>query len=88
MTPNQADLIRRSFDAIWAGPSQDRVTILPPLFQLAPDAQRLFPSDMDDVPAVLESISSDALLRNRDFLHDLFREICDLSKSRSNAQAF
>jgi hemoglobin-like flavoprotein len=31
-----------------AGPSQDRVTILPPLFfELAPDAQRLFPSDME-----------------------------------------
>ena len=31
------------------------------------------------VPAALESISSHALLRNRDFLHDLVREICDLS---------
>src|SRR6516165_1437744 len=30
-----------------AGPSQDRVTILPLLFELAPDAQRLFPSDME-----------------------------------------
>jgi hypothetical protein len=34
------------------------------------------------------SLSCTALLRNRDFLHDLVREICDSSKSRSNAQAF
>ena len=43
MTPKQADLIRRSFDAIWPVASR----FYRRFFELAPDAQRLFPSDME-----------------------------------------
>jgi hemoglobin-like flavoprotein len=47
MTPRQADLIRRSFDSIW--PVRRKVANLfyRRFFELAPDAQRLFPSDME-----------------------------------------
>jgi hemoglobin-like flavoprotein len=47
MTPRQADIIRRSFDSIW--PVRRKVANLfyRRFFELAPDAQRLFPSDME-----------------------------------------
>jgi hemoglobin-like flavoprotein len=47
MTPKQADLIRRSFDAIW--PVRRKVVGLfyRRFFELAPDAQHSFPSDME-----------------------------------------
>jgi hemoglobin-like flavoprotein len=47
MTPKQADLIRRSFDAIWPVRRKIASRFYRCFFELAPDAQRLFPSDME-----------------------------------------
>lgn len=47
MTPEQVDLITGSFDAIW--PIRRKISPLfySRFFELAPDARRLFPNDMD-----------------------------------------
>jgi hemoglobin-like flavoprotein len=47
MTPQQAELVRKSFDAIW--PVHRRLARLfyERLFELAPDARHLFPEDLD-----------------------------------------
>jgi len=47
MTPEQVDLVTRSFDAIW--PIRRKISHLfySRFFELAPDARRLFPNDMD-----------------------------------------
>ena len=47
MTPEQIDLIRQSFDAIWPVRRKLAVTFYGQFFELAPDAQQLFPSDME-----------------------------------------
>ena len=47
VTPKQADLIRRSFDAIWPVRRKIASRFYCRFFELAPDAQRLFPSDME-----------------------------------------
>ena len=47
MTPEQVDLIRRSFDAVWPVRRQIAAAFYSRFFELAPDAQRLFPSDME-----------------------------------------
>ena len=47
MTPKQAGLIRRSFDAIWPVRRKIASRFYRCFFELAPDAQRLFPSDME-----------------------------------------
>ena len=47
MTPEQVDLIRQSFDTIWPVRRKLAVTFYGRFFELAPDAERLFPSDME-----------------------------------------
>src|SRR5262245_46604388 len=47
MTPKEADLIRHSFDAIWPVRRKVAELFYRRFFELAPDAQRLFPSDME-----------------------------------------
>ena len=47
MTPKQADLIRRSFDAIWPVRRKVAEPFYRRFFELAPDAQHLFPRDME-----------------------------------------
>jgi hemoglobin-like flavoprotein len=47
MTPEQVDLIRQSFDAIWPVRRKLAVTFYDRFFELAPDTQRLFPRDME-----------------------------------------
>jgi hypothetical protein len=47
MTPEQVDLIRQSFDAIWPVRRKLAVTFYGRFFELAPDAQQLFPIDME-----------------------------------------
>ena len=46
MTPEQVDLIRKSFDAMW--PARRRLADLfyARFFELAPDARTLFPEDI------------------------------------------
>src|SRR5947209_18223300 len=47
MTPEQAALVRKSFDAMW--PMHRKIADLcyTRLFELAPDTRALFPGDMD-----------------------------------------
>jgi len=47
MTPEQAELIRRSFDAIWPVRRKFANLFYRRFFELAPDAQNLFPRDME-----------------------------------------
>ena len=47
MTPEQVELIRRSFDAIWSIRRKLAESFYRRFFELAPDAQRLFPSDLE-----------------------------------------
>jgi len=47
MIPKQADLIRHSFDAIWPVRRKVAELFYRRFFELAPEAQRLFPSDME-----------------------------------------
>ena len=47
MTPEQVDLIRRSFDTIWPVRRKLGASFYDRFFELDPDAQRLFPSDME-----------------------------------------
>jgi hemoglobin-like flavoprotein len=47
MTPEQVDLIRHSFDAIWPIRRKLAELFYSRFFELAPDAKRLFPGDME-----------------------------------------
>jgi hemoglobin-like flavoprotein len=47
MTPEQIDLVRQSFDAIWSVRRTLADQFYHRFFELAPDAQGLFPSDME-----------------------------------------
>jgi hypothetical protein len=47
MTPEQVDLIRKSFDAMWPMRRDIADMCYSRLFELAPDARDLFPSDME-----------------------------------------
>jgi hemoglobin-like flavoprotein len=47
MTPEQAALIRKSFDAMWPMRVNLAELCYSKLFELAPDARRLFPTDME-----------------------------------------
>jgi hemoglobin-like flavoprotein len=47
MTPEQVDLIRHSFDAIWPVRRKLADLFYNRFFELAPDAKHLFPNDME-----------------------------------------
>ena len=47
MTPEQADLIRQSFDTIWPVRRKLAASFYDRFFELDPDARLLFPSDME-----------------------------------------
>ena len=47
MTPEQVDLIRKSFDAMWPMRRDIADLCYSRFFELAPDARDLFPSDME-----------------------------------------
>jgi hemoglobin-like flavoprotein len=47
MTSEQVDLIRKSFDALWAARRRFAEAFYSRFFELAPDARRLFPDDME-----------------------------------------
>jgi hemoglobin-like flavoprotein len=72
MTPEQADLIRKSFDAMW--PMRRDITDLcyGRFFELAPNARHLFPGDierqrvklMDMIAALVGSLDQPALFES------------------------
>lgn len=47
MTPEEIDLIRRSFDALWSNRRRISELFYGRFFELAPDTRRLFPDDME-----------------------------------------
>jgi hemoglobin-like flavoprotein len=47
MTPEQVDLIRKSFDAMWSMRGDIAELCYGRFFELAPDAKDLFPNDME-----------------------------------------
>ena len=47
MSPEQVDLIRKSFDALWPVRRRFAEAFYSRFFELAPDARRLFPDDME-----------------------------------------
>jgi len=53
MTPEQIDLIRKSFDAMWPMHRDIADLCYSRFFELAPDARDLFPSDMERQPVKL-----------------------------------
>ena len=72
MTPEQVDLIRQSFDAMWPVRRKLAVTFYGRFFELAPDAQRLFPGDMerqhlklmDSIAAIVGALDKRELLQS------------------------
>jgi hemoglobin-like flavoprotein len=47
MTPEQIDLVRKSFDALWPFRQKLAAQFYGRFFELVPDARRLFTNDMD-----------------------------------------
>ena len=47
MTPEQIDLVRKSFDALWPFRRKLAEQFYSRFFELAPDTRRLFPNDME-----------------------------------------
>ena len=47
MTPEQVDLVRKSFDALWPFRRKLAEQFYGRFFELAPDTRRLFPNDME-----------------------------------------
>jgi hemoglobin-like flavoprotein len=47
MTPEQIDLVRKSFDALWPFRRKLADQFYDRFFELAPDTRRLFPTDME-----------------------------------------
>src|SRR5262249_33050599 len=47
MTPEQIDLVRKSFDALWPFRRRLAEQFYGRFFELAPDTRRLFPNDME-----------------------------------------
>jgi hemoglobin-like flavoprotein len=47
MTPEQMDLVRKSFDALWPFRRKLAELFYGRFFELAPDTRRLFPEDME-----------------------------------------
>jgi hemoglobin-like flavoprotein len=51
MTPEQIDLVRKSFDALWPFRRKLADQFYDRFFELAPDTRRLFPTDMEKAAA-------------------------------------
>ena len=72
MTPEQVDLIRKSFDAMWSMRGGIAELCYSRFFELAPDARGLFPTDMerqrvklmDMIAALVGSLDQRALFQS------------------------
>ena len=53
MTPEQADLVRHSFDGMWPVHRKFAATFYRHFFELVPDARRLFPDELMDMIAAI-----------------------------------
>jgi len=94
MTPKQADIIRRSFDAIWPVRRKVAQLFYRRFFELAPDAERLFPSDMerqhlklmDMIAAIVGALDERELFQS--VIRHTGRQHADFGVSRSHFDAF
>jgi hemoglobin-like flavoprotein len=72
MTPEQVDIIRKSFDAMWSMRGDIAELCYTRFFELAPDARNLFPRDMerqrvklmDMIAALVGSLDQRALFQS------------------------
>jgi len=72
MTPEQVNLIRKSFDEMWPIRRNLAVRFYNRFFEIAPDAQRLFPSNMerlhlklmDTIAAIVGALDNRALFES------------------------
>jgi len=94
MTPKQADIIRRSFDAIWPVRRKVAQLFYRRFFELAHDAERLFPSDMerqhlklmDMIAAIVGALDERELFQS--IIRHTGRQHADFGVSRSHFDAF
>jgi hemoglobin-like flavoprotein len=94
MTPKEADIIRRSFDAIWPVRRKVAQLFYRRFFELAPDAERLFPSDMerqhlklmDMIAAIVGALDERDLFQS--IIRHTGRQHADFGVSRSHFDAF
>ena len=75
ITPAQVALIRQSFDAIWPVRSHLARLFYGRFFELAPDAERLFPADMERQHLKLLDMIADIVgaMENRDMFRSIIR---------------
>src|SRR6516164_8498781 len=94
MTPKQADIIRRSFDAIWPVRRKVAQLFYRRFFELAHDAERLFPRDMerqhlklmDMIAAIVGALDERELFQS--IIRHTGRQHADGGVSRSHFGAF
>ena len=94
MTPEQVHLIRRSFDAIWPIRRQLAGSFYSRFFELAPDAQRLFPGDlerqhlklMDMIAAIVGALDKRELFQS--LIHHSGRQHAQFGATPSHFVAF
>ena len=86
MTPKQAHLIRHSFDAIWPVRLKVAELFYRRFFELAHDAQRLFPSDMDMIAAIVGALDERDLFQS--IIRHTGRQHADFGVSPHHFDAF
>src|SRR3974390_2948464 len=86
MTPEQVDLIRKSFDAMWPMRGDIAELCYNRFFELAPDARDLFPADMERQRAKLMDMIAALVgsLDQRDLFQSLVAHSGRLAFSRRN----
>ena len=94
MTPEQVRLIRQSFDAIWPIRRKLAGSFYSRFFELAPDAQHLFPSDlerqhlrlMDMIAAIVGALDERELFHS--LIHNSGRQHAQFGAKPSHFVAF
>ena len=94
MTPEQIDLVRKSFDALWPFRRKLAEQFYGRFFELAPDTRRLFPKDMerqqlklmDTVAAIVGTLDERELFQS--IISHTGRKHADFGVQRSHFTAF
>jgi hemoglobin-like flavoprotein len=94
MTPEQIDLVRKSFDALWPFRRKLAEQFYGRFFELAPDARRLFPKDierqqlklMDTVAAIVGALDERELFQS--IISHTGRKHADFGVQTSHFTAF
>jgi hemoglobin-like flavoprotein len=94
ITPRQVELIRHSFDAIWPVRGKLAAKFYERFFELAPDARRLFPAEMerqnlklmDMIAAIVGAIENRDIFRS--IIYNTGREHARFGARREHFVAF